>query len=73
MREIKQSYAVVIRLQEIKKSIYDNDRDTALSQIDDMIKQITEHEYTCERCGCFINEVDYHCGGELCEPCSELV
>ena len=65
--------AVVVRMREIKKSVYDNKRDSALSQIDDMIKQITDHDTHCERCGGYLSEVDYHCGGELCEPCCSVV
>ena len=70
MKQITSSINVVIRLQEIKKSVYDNKRDLALSQLKDMIQQIAEYEITCERCGCQLSKVDYHCGGELCEPCA---
>lgn len=57
-------------LSDIKKQVYDNDKDKALATIELLTKLIDSSEIKhCERCNCQLSNEDYAMAGELCESC----
>lgn len=56
-------------ISELKKCVYDDDKKKAITLIDDMHKQLSNNEYSCERCNSELSAEDYQCGGSMCEQC----
>lgn len=57
-------------LSDIKKQVYDNDRDKALATIESLTKLIDGSEMQhCERCNRQLSDEEYKMAGELCESC----
>lgn len=56
-------------LSEVKKQIYDGNREGAIALIDKLTELVDDSKYHCERCNKGLSEGDYRMAGELCESC----
>ncbi len=61
--------SVLHRLRAIKILLHDNQSQGADTCIGDMIKNLSNSEYICTRCGCQISIEDCHMAGDYCESC----